>query len=116
MRQAGILAAAALYAVENNRARLAQDHANARALGEGIAGIAGLSVDLAALETNLLFFEVDPKLGTAAEFCARLRERGVWMLPTGPRTVRAVTHLDVDEGMIGRAIEAVGESNTRRQG
>ncbi len=108
MRQAGILAAAALYALENNRARLAQDHANARALAEGLAKIAGLSVDLAALETNLLFFEVDTKLGTAAEFCARLRERGVWMLPTGARTVRAVTHLDVDEEMIGRAVEVAG--------
>lgn len=110
MRQAGVLAAACLYALENNIARLAEDHANAKRLAEGLAGVKGLRVDAAAVETNIVYFDVDPSLGPAAEFCRRLRERGVWILPTGPRRARAVTHLDVSREMIDRAIGVFTES------
>lgn len=109
MRQAGILAAAAIYALDHNVDRLAEDHANARLLAEAIAGIDGLSIDLDAVETNLVFFDVDPALGTAPELCARLRERGAWMLPESQRRARAVTHLDVSQDQVLRAVGVLRE-------
>ncbi len=104
MRQAGILAAAALYAVENNIDRLAEDHANARHLAEAIAELPGIGLDPAEVETNIVIFEVDERRGSAAEFVQRLREHDVWMLATGPSKVRAVTHLNVSRTQIDQAI------------
>lgn len=109
MRQAGVLAAAALYAIENHRQRLGEDHANAALLAEGLGDIPGVSVPL-RVETNMVFFDVEPRIGTAAQVCERLKARGVWMLPTGPQRVRAVCHLDVSRDMIVQAIRAVGEA------
>ncbi len=108
MRQAGVLAAAARFALENHRTRLTEDHANAGRLAEGLRGVAGVSVPL-PVETNMVFFDLAPKLGTASEFCARLKARGIWMLPTGAQRIRAVCHLDVDRAGIDRAAEAVRE-------
>ncbi|MEK6797592.1 MAG: GntG family PLP-dependent aldolase [Planctomycetota bacterium] len=107
MRQVGIIAAGALYALEHHVERLGEDHANARRLAEGIAGIAKLSIDLAAVETNILYFDVEASLGTGKEFCDRLRSQGVWMMATGPQRIRAVTHLDVSTAMIDRAIRGL---------
>ncbi len=107
MRQAGIVAAAALHALEHHVDRLATDHANLARLAAGIAEIDGLQLFGDPFETNILFFTVEPKLGTAAEFCSRLAERGVLMLPTAPATVRAVTHLDVDQDGVDRAVEKI---------
>ncbi|MBU0641103.1 MAG: low-specificity L-threonine aldolase [Planctomycetes bacterium] len=104
MRQAGILAAAALYAVEHNVERLAEDHANARRLATAVAELPGIRLNPAEVETNIIIFEVDRRLGTAADFVQRLRERGVWVLPTEPQRVRAVTHLDVSREQIESAI------------
>jgi len=104
MRQAGILAAAALYALDHNVERLAEDHANARRLAEAIAGLPGIRLDPTNVETNIIIFEVEPPLGTSADLVARLRERGVWVLATGPNKVRAVTHLDVSRSQIDHAI------------
>ncbi len=106
MRQAGILAAAALYALDHHVERLAEDHARARRLAEAIAELPGIRLDPATVETNIVLFDVEPSLGTAAEFVARLREHGVWMLPTPPQRVRAVTHLDVTAAGIEQAIAA----------
>lgn len=106
MRQAGILAAAALHALEHHRERLADDHANARRLAEGLAEIRGVSIPL-PVETNMVFFDVEPGMGTAATVCEKLKALGVWMLPTAPQRVRAVCHLDVDRAGIERAIGAV---------
>ncbi len=106
MRQAGILAAAALYALDHHVERLAEDHARARRLAEAIAELPGIRLDPATVETNIVLFDVEPSLGTAAEFVARLREHGVWMLPTSPQRVRAVTHLDVTAAGIEQAIAA----------
>lgn len=92
MRQSGILAAGALYALDHNRAGLADDHANARLLAEGIARLPGFVVDLAAVETNMVYFRV-PR--AASEFVAALAVAGVAMMTTGPDTLRAVTHRDV---------------------
>ncbi|MBL1216680.1 MAG: aminotransferase class I/II-fold pyridoxal phosphate-dependent enzyme [Planctomycetes bacterium] len=107
MRQSGYLAAAALYAIENNVQRLAQDHENARTLAQAIAELPGLSTDVDEAETNILYYEVDPALGTAADFSQRLEESGVRMLATGPQQIRAVTHLDVSADQIGQAIEVM---------
>ncbi len=108
MRQAGVLAAAALYALENHRERLTEDHANARRLADLLREIPGVSIPLPAA-TNMVFFDLAPKLGTAADFCTQLKQRDVWMLPTAPNRVRAVCHLDVDRAMIDRAGEVVRE-------
>ena len=106
MRQAGILAAAALYAMDHNIERLAEDHANARRLAEAIAELPGIKLDPATVETNIVIFEIDPRLGTAADVVARLHEHGVWMLATAPNKARAVTHLDVSATQIDKAIAA----------
>jgi threonine aldolase len=109
MRQAGILAAAALYALDHNIERLAEDHANARRLAEAIAGLRGVKLDPRTVETNIVIFEIEPSLGTADQFQQRLRERGVWMFATAPNKLRAVTHLDVSREKIERAIAVFRE-------
>jgi len=105
MRQVGILCAAALYALEHHRARLADDHANARRLADGLAGLAGVRLDPAAVETNIAIFEVAGV--TAAELAARTEASGVRLHAIAPTRLRAVTHLDVDAAGIDRAIAAV---------
>lgn len=107
MRQAGILAAAALYALRHNLGRLEEDHARADALARGCATAAGV----AALkpQTNIVMLDLqDPRLDPAAVLRG-LEERGVWMTQFGPRRIRAVTHLDVDDEGIARAAEAFRE-------
>jgi threonine aldolase len=110
MRQAGILAAAALHALDHHVDRLAEDHANARRLAEGIRPLKGLRLDPDEIDTNMLFFRVDPSLGTAAEFCERLKAQGLLMLPTSPTTVRAVTHLDVNAEDVREAVGILRKS------
>jgi threonine aldolase len=95
MRQSGIIAAACDYALDQNIARLAEDHANARTLAEGIAAIDGLAIDAATVETNLVYFDVTASVWDAERLCERLIEHGVRMGAMGTRRVRAVTHLDV---------------------
>jgi len=102
MRQAGFLAAAGLYALENHIERLADDHAAARQLAEGLAA-RGLRVDPAP-ETNMVMFEVE----SPAAFSAALREREVWINPMGPGRLRAVTHLDVTSDDIDDALTRIG--------
>jgi len=104
LRQAGIPAAACIYALDHHVERLAVDHANARRFAEGIAELPGIMIDLDAVETNLVFFEVDPKYGTAADFASSLAGRGVRMYDVGPQRLRACTHLDVDQAGIDRAV------------
>jgi threonine aldolase len=95
MRQAGIIAAGALYALEHHIERLAEDHANARLLAQTVRATPGLQLDPEGVDTNIVIFDLDPELGTAAAFCARLRDEGVWMYPIATQRIRAVTHLDV---------------------
>jgi len=105
MRQVGILCAAALYALDHHRVRLADDHARARRLAEGLAGLPGVRLDPAAVETNIVIFEV---VGlTAAELAARVEASGVRLHAIAPTRLRAVTHLDVDAAGIERALAAV---------
>jgi threonine aldolase len=107
MRQSGVLAAAAIYALEHNIERLAEDHANARLLAEGIRQIEHLTLVSDKIDTNMLFFRVDPAWGTAAEFAEKIKSRGVWMLSTAPATIRAVTHLDLAAADVERTIEII---------
>jgi threonine aldolase len=95
MRQSGILAAAGLWALEHNLARLAEDHANARLLAERIAGSRGVSLDLATVQTNIVIFCMEEGAPDAATIVARAQEVGVLISAFGVRTIRAVTHLDV---------------------
>jgi threonine aldolase len=108
MRQAGIVAAGALYALDHHVDRLADDHANARALAEGLASLPGVTLDPATVDTNIVVFGVPD----APAFAARLREADVVVGPLDDRTVRAVTHLDVDadgiETALGAARDALG--------
>jgi threonine aldolase len=104
MRQAGIVAAAALYALDHHVDRIADDHARARRLGEGLVG-AGVSVDLDQVETNFVQIDVGPDRPGAIE---RIKEHGVLVSTTvHPTVVRAVTHLDVSDEDIEVAIEAI---------
>jgi threonine aldolase len=107
MRQAGIIAAGALYALEHNIERLADDHANARILAESVRATPGLKLDPEIIDTNIVIFELDPELGTAAAFCARLRDEGVWMNPTAAQRIRAVTHLDVSRERVQHASQVL---------
>jgi threonine aldolase len=104
MRQAGIIAAGALYALEHHRGRLAEDHANARALAEGIARVPGIVLDPAEVETNIVVIGLANLSG--AEMSQRLQPLGVLVLPTGPNAVRAVTSLEVRAGDMPKAIDA----------
>ncbi len=104
MRQSGILAAACLHAMEHHIERLKVDHANAARFAAGVRKIAGLSIE-AHVDTNLVLFDLAPTLRLdGAGLCKALHERGVWMLPTASRRVRAVTSLEVDAAMIDRAV------------
>jgi threonine aldolase len=109
MRQAGILAAAGLYALDHNVERLADDHANARLIAERLDASAAFGIDMATVQTNILVFDLadTPGVPDAAAFVAACRERGVLLNAFGPRTVRAVTHLDVDTDACRRGAEVM---------
>jgi len=102
LRQAGIVAAGALWALDHHVERLAADHDHARMLARGLAGLPGVEIDPDSVETNIVVFRVDDAPG----LCASLAAAGVVMGPLDDRTVRAVTHLDVDEEGIGFALSA----------
>jgi threonine aldolase len=107
MRQAGIIAAAALYALDHNVERLAQDHEHAQILAEAVSATEGLSLDSGAAETNLVWIRVDPALGTAEEVVQRLRAENVLVSALGPQVARACTHLDVSRSDVERAAAAI---------
>ena len=109
MRQVGLLAAAGLYAIEHNMGRLADDHSNARLIAERLATSARISVDLDTVQTNILVFHLAPDASEAAAVVARAKERGLLIFAFGPRTIRAVTHLDVSRAQCERAAELLLE-------
>jgi threonine aldolase len=111
MRQAGVLAAAALFAVRRHRARLADDHAHARALAEGLTRIDGLDAPPASVETNIVNVDVDARF-EAEDVCARLGALGVLAHATARRRIRLVTHLDVSAEDVPRAIAAFERAMT----
>jgi threonine aldolase len=107
MRQVGVIAAGALFALEHHRDRLAEDHANARILAEAIRNAPGLKLDPDLVESNMVILAVDPTLGSATDFMAALQQAGVLMLSISPAKIRAVTHLDVDSRQVRKAGEII---------
>jgi threonine aldolase len=101
LRQSGIATAGCLHALDHHVERLADDHAHARSLAEGLAGIDGVEVELDAIETNIVMFEV----ADAPAVVERALEAGVMLTAVAPDRIRAVTHLDVDSGQIDVALE-----------
>jgi threonine aldolase len=109
MRQSGILAAAGLYALDHNIARLADDHANAMLISDAIARVPGVILDLATVQTNIVIFRLAPDRPDAAAVVAAARGKEILISALGPRTVRAVTHLDVSRGDCRQAGEVLAE-------
>jgi threonine aldolase len=110
MRQSGVIAAAALYALEHNWDRLAEDHDNARYLSDGIANIKGLEIEVPRMETNLVFFEVTKPGWTAAKLVDACKERGVGIGANTGTRIRAVTHLDVNRADIDTALKVISDA------
>jgi threonine aldolase len=108
MRQSGVIAAAALWALDHNVERLAQDHANARWMAQRLASMPGAVVD-AAPPSNIVMLDLGPALPPAREVVARLAARGILALACAERRVRLVTHLDVDRAGCERAVSAIAE-------
>lgn len=110
LRQAGIVAASALYALDHHIDRLQIDHDNAQWFANRIEQIEGIVCEAASVETNLVFFDVAPQLGTAAQLSTCLKQKGVRINSTGPQRLRACTHLDVSRDDVMRAAEAISEA------
>lgn len=109
MRQAGILAACGLVALRENIDRLAEDHARARVLAEGLAQLRGIEIRIDEVETNMVYFHLKEQVSLSAlELEEGAREQGVWIIGLGERVIRMVTHKDVDESDVARALEVIG--------
>lgn len=104
-RQAGMMAAGALYAVENHRDRLAEDHANASRLAGGVSEIPGVQIEPAEVETNIVYFGI----ADAPRVCLDLEQAGVLMLPVSPNRIRAVTHLGIESADVNKALTVLRE-------
>ena len=113
MRQAGILAAAGLWALDHNFDRLAEDHANARLLAERLAGLPGVELDLATVQSNIVIFHMTAAAPDAATIVAHAAKAGVLVSAFAARTVRAVTHLDVTQDECRRAADLLADVITR---
>jgi threonine aldolase len=115
MRQAGIIAAAGIYALEHNLARLADDHTRARVLANGLAALPGLEIDLHTVQTNMVFAGTRETGVPAAELMDRLAGQGVLALDEASWSIRFVTHLDLDDDDIEQAIVAVERALTQAE-
>ena len=109
MRQSGILAAAGLYALDHHIERLAEDHANARIIAERVADTRA-EIDLATVQSNIVIFRVPEPLPDAAAVVRRAQEQGVLVSAFAVRTVRAVTHLNVDTAQCRRAADVLAQA------
>lgn len=109
MRQVGVLAAAGLIAIEESPKALAEDHANARRLAEGLAGLPGIAIDSEQVQTNIAIFDIAATGITTAQFTEELRARGVLANGISPREMRMVTHYDVNREEIERTLKIVQE-------
>jgi threonine aldolase len=116
MRQAGILGAAGLYALDHHLDRLADDHANARTIAETLAQSGRVILDLATVQTNIIVFGLGPAAPDAPTIVAQARDRGVLVFAFTPRTIRAVTHLDVSRAQCQRAASILVELIDGRAG
>jgi len=109
MRQAGILAAAGIIALENMVERLEEDHKNARILGEGLADIGGIKIDLETIQTNMVYFNLNKSGMNTYQFLPKLAEYNILGLPQPPTKVRLVTHYGINEDDIYATIKAIKE-------
>jgi threonine aldolase len=109
MRQVGIYAAAGLYALDHNLERLAEDHRNARVIAERLRASKRIVLDLETVQTNILVFGLSSDAPDAPTVVERAKERGVLIFAFGPRTIRAVTHLDVSRQQCERAADVLLE-------
>ncbi|KAI9459581.1 L-threonine aldolase [Russula earlei] len=105
MRQAGFLAAAGLYALQNNIARLAEDHAHAQLIAKALAE-KDYTGEILPVETNIIIFEIKGRL-TAPAFVAAMKEQGILMIAISPTQVRIVVHLDISQEMVAKTMEAI---------
>ena len=115
MRQAGVIAAAGLIALEKSPARLHIDHENAKLLAEGIAQIPGLQIDPQKVRSNIVIFDCAQAGMTAVELCDAVHAQGVWAQDTALYSVRLVTHCDVDQAGCERALAVLREVVTKRR-
>jgi threonine aldolase len=113
MRQAGVLAAAGLIALEETPARLGEDHANARFFAEGVARIPGVEMDPRKVATNIVVFDIGATGLTSGELSRRLKQRGVLINGIGQSHMRAVTHYDVTRAECAQAVETLAEAVAR---
>jgi len=109
MRQAGVLAAAGLIALEEGPKRLWMDHENAKLLARGLAAIPGITLNVDKVQTNIVIFSLEGSGMQSPEFISELRKRNILLLPVDDIRVRMVTHLELDRAAIDQAIEAVSE-------
>jgi threonine aldolase len=116
MRQAGVIAAGALYALEHHVERLAEDHRNAQVLAQAVGETPGLRLDPPEVETNLVWFRIDPEVGTAKDLEAALEQRGVLVNGSGRYRLRACTHLDVSAAQAEQAAEKIRQTARRLAG
>lgn len=110
MRQVGILAAGALYALEHNRERLVEDHEHAQLLGRALANVPGLALQGTRIDSNMVMLHIDKRLGSSVDFAAKVGTRGVGIMPFGPQLIRLVTHLDVSRDQAIRAAEIIRDA------
>jgi threonine aldolase len=116
MRQAGVIAAAGLIALEKSPGRLHIDHKNAKRLAEGVAQIPGFVIDPSKVKTNIVIFDCEQTGKTAVEWCDILYKRGLWAQDTAQYSVRFVTHCDVNEAQIEQALTILQEATATPQG
>jgi threonine aldolase len=114
MRQAGILAAAGLIALEQGPQKLQQDHSNAKFLAAGLAEIAGVKIDPAKVQTNILICDISATGMSSGELSQKLAARNVLANGVGPQLIRFVTHLDVSREQCAAAFEAVAAACARQ--
>jgi threonine aldolase len=110
LRQAGILAAAGVYALDHNLDRLDEDHTNARLIAGRICDLPGVKLDLKTVQTNIIILNLDNDAPDAPEIAARAKDNGVLVSVFGPKKLRAVTHLDVSRSDCNRAAEALARA------
>lgn len=108
MRQAGVIAAAGIVALQNSPQRLNEDHQNARKLAEGLATISGIDVDVEKVVTNIVIFDISATGKTSAQICDELKQRGILAIGFGPK-IRMVTHCDVTAADIADVIDAFND-------
>jgi threonine aldolase len=115
MRQAGVIAAAGLLALEKSPARLHVDHENAKRLAEGVAEMPGLKIDPKKVRSNIVIFDCAKTGRTAVELCDAMHPHGIWAQDTALYSVRVVTHCDVDRAGVERALVVLKEVVARTE-